>query len=426
MKLLKRFKSGSFISGASVYFASNIINAAIPFALLPILTRYLEPSEYGQIAMFQVFVGALGALVGVNVAGAAVRKNYDSNNSTAEIRVFIASCLQILLFTTFIALFAVWLFKDSLYKFIGLDPIWLILAVLVAAGAVIIGIRLSQWQALKKSIKFGVLQISRSGFGMLLSLLLVVVFLQGAGGYIESQVWTTILFSVVSLWLLRSDGLLSFFTWNPRYIREALSFGVPLIPHVGGVFLLASVDRFIINDQLGIAKAGVYMVAVQISLSFVIFFDSINKAYVPWLFERLRRDVHQEKQEIVRNTYVWYLVIVFGVILSFWIGPLFVVLIAGKDYAEAGSVIGWLALGQGFSGMYLMVTNYIFYSKRTGMLSFVTLCCGVINFAFLFLLIPVYGLKGAAISFAIAMGLRFFLTWWLAHKRHPMPWFSFS
>lgn len=43
------------LRGASVYLTSNILNSAIPFLLLPILTRYLSTEEYGKIAMFQIF-----------------------------------------------------------------------------------------------------------------------------------------------------------------------------------------------------------------------------------------------------------------------------------------------------------------------------------------------------------------------------------
>lgn len=154
-------------------------------------------------------------------------------------------------------------------------------------------------------------------------------------------------------------------------------------------------------------------------------FDAINKAYVPWLFEKLQEDDLQQKKKIVRYTYLWYLVIVTGAILGFVVGPWLVVWIAGPGYEQAGDVIGWLLLGQAFGGMYLTVTNYIFYSKKTGLLSMATVASGLLNLVLLFVLINLLGLLGAAISFCIAMGVRFLLTWWVAQKRHPMPWFDF-
>src|SRR5690606_2773692 len=109
--------------------------------------------------------------------------------------------------------------------------------------------------------------------------------------------------------------------WKPAYIREILRFGVPLVPHVAGVFLLVSVNRFVINVELGLAQTGIYMVAVQFSAALALVFESINKAYVPWLFERLKRDQLNEKRQIVCLTYIWYAIILCGAIFAFAVGP---------------------------------------------------------------------------------------------------------
>lgn len=167
------------------------------------------------------------------------------------------------------------------------------------------------------------------------------------------------------------------------------------------------------------------MVAVQFATALALIFDAINKAYVPWLFERLKRDNSQEKRQIVRFTYGWYVLILLGAALAFLVGPWLVTFVAGEKYAKAGDVIGWLALGQVFGGMYLMVTNYIFFSKRTGLLSLATIFSGLINVALLVALIGQFGLEGAGYAFCIAMGLRFILSWGIAQIRHPMPWFEF-
>ena len=420
-----KLKTNSFIGGAGVYLFSNILNAVIPFILLPILTRYLSPSEYGEVAMFQTLLGAVGAFVGITFVGAAGRKFYDTDLKQGELAEFIGSCIQLILISSVVVLTLCFLFRIQLSEWIGIKTEYITWAVLVASFNVIITIRLDQWQIRKQAIKYGVLQISQSLFNMLLSLLFVVAFVKGAEGRINSQIILSLVFVVLALYLLKKDSLLKVFIWRKDYLREALKFGVPLIPHIAGSFLLVSVDRFVINKEIGIAEAGIYMVAVQLTAAIGIVFDAINKAYIPWLFEKLKANQLEEKQKIVKLTYIWFFLIILGVILSFFVGPPLVVLIAGEQYAQAGKVIGWLALGQGFQGMYLMVTNYIFYSKRTGLLSLASISSGILNLILLIVLVRILGLEGAAIAFAISMCIRFLLTWWTAHKRHPMPWFSF-
>lgn len=410
------------VSGTLIYFATNIFNAAIPFAILPILTRYLTLIEYGQVAIFQTFLGALGALIGLNVSGAASRKYYDSNIDTKGMQSFISSCFVILIISTILVSINVYIFRESISNWLALPNKWVAAAVIFSFMSVVINIRLTQWQIRREAYKYGILQVFQSISNMGLSLLLIVIFLRGAEGRIIGQTITALIFFVISIVLLRREKLFSLTTFNISNIKEALRFGIPLVPHVAGVFLLTSADRFVINSELGIEKTGVYMVAVQISLGIGLLFDSINKAYVPWLFEKLNQNNYQEKLKIIRSTYFWFACIIIGTSLSFLYGPWIVITIAGNNYSEAGNIIGWIFLAQGFNGMYLMVTNYIFYSKKTGLLSLSTIFSGILNIALLIFLVKQFGLTGAAISFCLSMLIRFLLTWYIAQKQHPMPW----
>lgn len=232
--MLKVLKGNTLLAGSAVYLVSNILNAIIPFALLPVLTRYLSPEEYGAVAMFQTLLGALTAFIGLSMYGAAGRKFYDGNLDSNDLAEFIGACLQILLITSLISLSVLAVFSEQFSGWLGLEGEWILLAVLVCAANVIIQLRLGQWQVRKKAIKYGVLQIARSLLNVILSLGLVVAFLKGSDGRISAQAWNAAIFALVALWLLKRDNLLCFLSKRRDYIREILRFGVPLIPHVGG------------------------------------------------------------------------------------------------------------------------------------------------------------------------------------------------
>lgn len=423
MKAIKALKNSSLLSGSAVYLLSNVLNAAVPFTLLPILTRYLSPSEYGEIAMFQTLLAALAAFVGLSAVGAAGRKFFD-HVTHAEFKAYVGSCFQILVASSLIVFSVIFLLGNRIADWVSLKETWVLLSVAVAIFGFVVQMRLGIWQIKKEAVQYGVLQVSHSVVNMLLSLLLVIGLALGAAGRIDAQIYATGGFAVISVFLLYRDDLLSI-KWRPDQLMDILRFGVPLIPHIAGIFLLSSIDRFVINSKLGLAEAGIYMVAVQLTSAMGIVFDAVNKAYVPWLFERLARDLADEKLQIVRGTYAYFVAALLLVLLAFVIGPPLTVLIAGERYAEAGKVIGWLALGQAFGGMYLMVTNYTFYAKKTGMLSLSTIVSGVINVALLLAFVGQFGLTGAGIAFALSMAIRFFLTWLVAQKCHPMPWFYF-
>ena len=74
--MIKRLKSFSLLKTASVYTMSNILNALIPFFLMPVLTRYLTPVDYGITSMMQVMIGFLNPFIGLNLHGAIAVKYY--------------------------------------------------------------------------------------------------------------------------------------------------------------------------------------------------------------------------------------------------------------------------------------------------------------------------------------------------------------
>lgn len=416
----------SLLSGSAIYLLANLASSALPFALLPVLTRYLGPTEYGLVAMFQALVAGLGAVVGLGVVGAIARKNYDAKLSRYQLRDFIGVCVQITLGSGLMALVCVMALRIQIEEWLGLDVRWTMLAVVVATASMMVQVRLSQWQVNGEAIRYAALQITQSGLAVVLSLVVVVVYAMGAEGRMLAIALAICISALIAVWLLWRDGVLHFKVWNVRYAKEALAFGLPLMPHTLGGFLLFSADRFVINANLGLSDAGLYAVASQLIGVMSMVFGAVNNAYVPWLFQRLKDDVSVEKLQIVRYTYVWFGLIMLSVGCVFLVGPSLVILIAGDGYADAGGVIGWLALSQAFVGMYLMVTNYIFFSKKTVYLSFATLFSGLINLVLLPFMVVSYGLKGAAGAACVANGLQFVVTWWLASRLHPMPWFGVS
>ncbi|MCZ9168626.1 lipopolysaccharide biosynthesis protein [Escherichia albertii] len=410
---------------SSIYLFSNILNALIPFLLLPILTHNLTPNEYGQVAMFQTLISGVAALTGLNTVGAANRKYYD-DMTQSELSIYNGGCIQILFASTFFLLIIVYSLREQLSEWLNIPTGWVFLAVGVSAGNFIVQFRLGQWQIREKVCNFGALQVTQSLLSFSLTLIFLLVLKYGVVSRVNALVFATSIYVVISLITLSKDNLLELFSVRFDYITDALKFGIPLVPHIIGIFFLSAIDRILINGQLGVSEAGIYMLAVQLSLGMVVFFDAINKALIPWLFRVLSENDKRKIHRLVKYTYCYFALLIFLGGLSFWIGPLIVELVAGKNYLRATSVIGWLCLGQAFNGMYLMVTNYIFYAKNTVHLSVVTILCGVLNIILLVVMMKINGIVGVAMAFSFSMCIRFLATWWLAFRLNLIQWNIFT
>ncbi|MDP3517069.1 MAG: oligosaccharide flippase family protein [Pseudohongiella sp.] len=419
--LLNKVKSSSLVTGAGIYFGTSVINALIPFLLLPVLTRYLEPQEYGEVAIFFVWVSLIGAVCGLSVHGAAGRKFYDLDNADEQMGEFITSCLVLLIGSTLVLLVIVVPISSSISVWLGLSEKWILVGILFAFCNFLINLRMGQWQVRKQPFHYGALQISRSLLDFSISIVLVVVLTLGVTGRIGGMTLTAVLTSILAIFLLYRDRLIKK-TWRTEYIREAASFGIPLIPHILGSFLLLTFDRAIIGSVLGLDAAGYYVVAVQIAGIMTVMVDSVNRAYVPWLFERLKRNNLVEKIMVVKITYVYFFLLLLIAVIGFIVSGPFLILVAGSEYSPAADIVPWLVLGQSFNGFYLMVTNYVFYSKKTKYLALITILTGVLNVILVLTLIGSFGAVGAAYAICISMLVQFAVTFFVANKFVPMPW----
>jgi O-antigen/teichoic acid export membrane protein len=409
---------------ASVYFGANIINAGIPFFLLPILTRVLSPTDYGTVAMFSVVLSVFGVFTGMSVHGAISVRYFDL--SKKELAQYITTCIGILVVSSTLLMGVVLLLHNFISSFSGIRVEWLLIAVLVSSFQFIINLRLSLWQVAGNAWKYGAFQICRTTADAILSLFFVLVMLLAWKGRILGQSAAVIGFGCVAIvWLLADSLLTKSPTWK-IYAKDALSFGLPLIPHSIGGLLIIATDRVIINSVLGSQSVGIYMVAVQICIAIGLSTEAFNKAYAPWLFKSLAtRDVKIHKT-LVLGTYAYIGIIFLLSILYSVLAYSAVPYLVGSEFQSSAQLIPYLAIGFAFGGCYYMVTNYIFFARRTKMLSGITLLCGLVNVPLTWTLTKAMDLQGAAIAFLLTNALFFFLTWIAANQAYPMPWRSYA
>jgi O-antigen/teichoic acid export membrane protein len=410
------------IGNTVVYLGANILNAGIPFLLLPILTRVLTPADYGTVAMFGIVLSVLGAFTGLSVHGAiGVRYFQLKKNELAD---YVGTCVGILVISTSLIFLAVAMLGSWLEKFSGVPTDWLLVAVFVSGLQFLGNIRLSLWQVAGEAKQYGGFQISQSFLNATLSLVLILIVGMTWEGRVLGQSVAILFFGLFGVWRLLRDGLLRLPTSWRVHSRDALRFGLPLIPHVIGGLLIVAADRLIIVRLLDVASAGIYMVALQVGQALGLVTEAFNKAYAPWLMKNLAKPSDALRIAIVRGTYL-YFVLVLVLAAGFGLmAPTIIGFLVGESFREAGELVSFIAFGFAFGGCYYMVTNYIFFESKTKLLAVVTLFSGLVNIPLMLILVKHNGIAGAGQALMLTHAFAFICTWWLAHKSHPMPWLS--
>jgi len=422
-QLVRALPLGNRLAGdAAVYVGATVINAAIPFLLLPFLTRWLPPGEFGLVALFLAQINVLQVLIGLGAHGmisvAYFREGPDAMPPQA------GAALGIVVTMASTAWIGSLLIAARLEAFSGIPADWLWLVVLASAGQCGIAVALAIFQTLRQPYRFAAVQI---GFALCMSgtaLISIGLFHSGWIGRALAQGLAAGCVSVVALgWLTRRGAV----SWNVRRwpVRAALSFGLPLLPHSLGGVVIASIDRFALTGAAGSIAVGKYFVAQQISSVLLVLGAALSQAWSPWLFERLSKGGEEDHRQVVQVATAAVLLLLAGGLSLAVLAPIVIAVVAGANYGDSVGVLRILGPAYAFVGSYYFVTGFLFYERRTGLLSAITISVAVIQAALSFSLARIGGIVGVAYATLISYALYFALTWFAASRVHPLSWRRF-
>lgn len=412
------------VGNAAIYLGANILNAAIPFLLLPLLTRVLSPADYGTLAMFSIVLSVLGAFTGFSVHGAVGVRYFTLD--ARELGEYVGACVAILVISTLAVLAWVAVFGPFLSAKSGVPIDWLLFGVVLSGFQFLGNIRLSLWQVAGGARQYGTFQIMQSLVNASMSLVFILVIGMAWQGRVLGQAVAILFFGAISIYWLRRDGLLSVGSAWRKHVSDALRFGVPLIPHVIGSLLIATSGQFFVTNLFGVSQTGLYVVAVQIGAIVGLIADAFGKSYNPWLYKRLKEETVQGRHLIVGVTYCAFaFFIVISTVASLSIYMLFP-LVVGREFLGARELAGYFIFGNGFTGMYLAIAGFFFFTSKTQYVSIVSISSGLVSIALMWSLGNQYGVEGVAAGFLASQLIMFLFAWWMANRICPMPWFAGS
>lgn len=403
-----------------VYILGDVLNKAVPFFMLPVLTRYLTPEDYGIISVFTVLVSILAVFTGLSIHG-AINANFFKMQKN-ELKIFIGNCLIILHISTVIVCIVVYLLHPAILERLALEVEWLVVATVLAFAQFLTTINLLLWMAEQRPIPYSVYQLSQTFIVAVLSLLLIIGFGMKWEGQLLATTIGTLFFSGISFIFIIKRGYLTFQP-NREHIKDALKFGIPLIPHTLGAWVSTGADRLMLMSVLGATATGIYVVGYQISMIISVLVTAFNKAWTPYLFKTLsNKPTIKNKKEIILFTYIYFIGLLVFVICFAYVAELLIPYFLGEKFIASTYFIRYLAIAFAFQGMYFMVTNYIFYVKRTHILAYVTFSTAILHLVLLYLFINLNGAVGAAQASMLFFMVLFFATWFLASRVYKMPW----
>ena len=414
-------KSGIF-KRTIVYTFSASLNALVAFLLLPIITRYLSPFDYGVVETFMAIVACLTGVVLVG-GNTLMSKEYFVLKGTDR-EEYVSNILGIISITS--VLLIIFYLVSSIY-FSVLSNIFkisnklFILAIVVSYGSAIIAMISNTFQLEKKAMSYAIFMNSRTFFEISLSLFLIIGVGLTWDGRISGIAISIILFSMIALYLLK---LRSISIQLPvKYWKEIVVLGAPLIlSHLGG-WVYGMVDKIMINNLVSIEATGLYSVGFRFGMVVMMVETAFSLAWAPFFFENIAKKKYNDNLKIVKATYVYILLLVVFSVSFGLLGKYILYFMVDERYFAAAQFILLISVAYCFDGIWKMFLGYIIFLGHMNTYVLITIFAATIQIILTYLMIKNFGLIGAAWATCLSMAIGALITIIIAVKSYKMPWF---
>jgi O-antigen/teichoic acid export membrane protein len=203
------------------------------------------------------------------------------------------------------------------------------------------------------------------------------------------------------------------FKFNFEYLKSSLKYSLPMIPSLLSAWILNLSDRVFIERYFSLSEVGIYSLGYKIAGLVLIVTGAFNLAYNPVFFKLANSDdqINAKKKLSQYNTTYILVLLTIVFFISFFAKEV-LQLFFNPAYFEAYKIVYLISLAYLISQVAGLFNLSIYQEKKTTVIMFIVLGSAGVNILLNFLLIPVYGIYGAAyatiLSFLVFSGVKYF------------------
>lgn len=359
----------SFVKDSFIYLIGELLNKALPFFLLPYLTRELGAEGFGELSYYLTILALFSIFIGLSQEGAVTRYFYFYGNKAVDLIVR-AGYLYNIAFSV-LSLVVAWFLKSEVIAYI----------IIIAMFNSFLSVQLALRQAQKQPIPYIMIQFL-SSFSMVLLTIIMLEFV--AGDKVVNRL-LALLLSCLFVFLItyffinkkfRSRRKFSLTSYKAALIY-IFSFGIPLILHQLSFFMKGQVDRIFIYKLYTSAELGVYSAGVQIASVLTIFFMALNKAIVPYYYEKLKNG-NLTVAKIKKYSLASLAVIGIPAIICYFLPNSWFTWFLGAQFAKAQFYAVLFLVGYGLTLPYLILVNYLFFYGKNKLIATITFLTSIV------------------------------------------------
>lgn len=406
----------AFLHASVVYGIARALVLGVNLIALPIYTRHLGPAEYGVFEYLLVFIQIGFVVVALEVSQGLARFFGAADAGDGRLAYgasafwFAAGCYSVV--AVLVCVFA----RPASLAVLGTADrtfairtaalaLWSTGLFYVAQNILRFQLRAGLYAAF--SVLFAVVTVS-------VATVLLVVMKAGAEGIFLGQFAGGAAALAGSMWATRAV-LVTPFDW--RRCREMLVFSAPLVPSGLGVMLTLYLDRLVIARLMTFEDLGIYSVGFRIASVLSLAVSGVQLAVTPLIYQHLN---DPETPQQLARLFRWFAAAALSLVAALTLLGPELLSIAGAAYAAARPLVVLLSVALLLASLNLFAPG-LWIAKRTGMVALINLAAAGAAMALNIVLIPVWGLRGAAVAGIAASSAALVAYVGLGRRYYPVP-----
>lgn len=398
----KKHKYKDLAVNTVIFTISSFGSKILTFLLVPLYTSLLSTEEYGTADLISTTASLLIFILTIDIADAVLRFAIERKENQEEILSF---GLKVQLLGTVILSIGLMIIKCiGIFKWDDYCYYFLLVVFFVNAIHQTVTNYLRAINKLKEVAISGIIQTA----GMISSNIICLVLIHmGLKGYLISIIIGSLLSSLYCFLKTGSSLLVIIkIKLDKKVQKEMVKYSFPLIFNGVAWWMNSSLDKYFIISMIGIGASGVYAVSYKIPTILTMFNQIFAQA---WNLSAIKEFDKEDKDGFFSNTYSVYNA---GMVLScsaIIISNIFLArILYAKEFFLAWNYTSPLLISIVFSALSSFIGSIFTAVKNSKIFAISTVTAAVINTILNAIMIPFWGVQGAAIATAIS-----FFTIWL-------------